>query len=86
MNNALARYRLFQVSSQILENLLLALLDFEQDRLRHFDCGPAANGPYAPPGLSQIAYALLREKHLVISLNHGSSGSTTPRIRKLPDV
>src|ERR1035437_4042608 len=31
----LARYRLFQVSAQILEDLLLALLDFEQDRRRH---------------------------------------------------
>ena len=31
----LARYRLFQVSTQILEDFLLALLNFEEDRLRH---------------------------------------------------
>src|ERR1039457_6102253 len=34
----------------------------------------------------QIADALLREQHLVVGLNHGSSSSTIPRVRKLLEV
>jgi hypothetical protein len=35
---------------------------------------------------SQIGDALLREQHLAVSLNHGSSSSTIPRLRKLLEV
>ena len=75
----LARHWLFQISAQILENLLFPLLDFEQDGLRH-------------PGIvlsrmdltrlqkdsPQIGDAFLREHHLVVALNH-SSNSAIPR-------
>jgi hypothetical protein len=80
----LAREGLFQVSAQVLEDLLLALLELKQDRLGHasiiltrmylarFQENPV-----------KIGDALLREQHLVIGLNHGNSSSTIPRFRKL---
>jgi hypothetical protein len=83
----LARYRLLRVCGQILEDLLLALLDFEQDRLRHSSVvlprmGLAGRQEDSP----QIADALLREEHLVVALNHGASSSTIPRFRKLLEI
>jgi hypothetical protein len=35
---------------------------------------------------AKVANALLREQHLVVGLNHGSSSSTIPRFRKLLEV
>jgi len=36
----LARYRVFRISGQVLKNLLLSLLDFEQNRLSHSQVVP----------------------------------------------
>jgi len=83
----LARYRLFQVSAQILEDLLLALLDFEQDRLRHSSVVlPRMDLARLQEDSPQIGDRFLREQHLVIGLNHRSSSSTIPRFRKLLEV
>src|SRR5450759_5311831 len=77
LRTGLARYRLFQVSAQILEDLLLTLLDFEQDRLRHSGVVPRRMDlARLQEDSPQIADALLREQHLVVGLNHGSSSST----------
>jgi hypothetical protein len=65
---------------------LLALLDFDQGRLRHpgtvlprMDLAPLQeNSP-------QVGDTSLRERHLVVGLNHGSSDSAVPRFRKLPE-
>jgi hypothetical protein len=35
---------------------------------------------------AKVANALLREEHLVVRLNHGSTSSTIPRFRKLLEV
>jgi hypothetical protein len=87
VRTGLARYRLFQVSAQILEDLLLALLDFEQDRLRHSSVVlPRMDLARLEEDSPQIADALLREQHLFVGLNHGSSSSTIPRFRKLLEV
>ena len=75
----LARHWLFQISAQILKNLLFPLLDFEQDGLRH------ASIVLSRMHLSrfqqdspQIGDTFLREHHLVVALNHSSS-SAIPR-------
>jgi hypothetical protein len=76
----LARYRLFQVSTQILEDFLLALLDFKKDRLRQSRVVlPRMNCARLQEDPAEIAHALLRDKHLVVGLNHGSTSSTIPR-------
>ena len=83
----LVRCRSFQVAAQILTDLLATLLDFEQDRLRHSSV--VLTRMYLPrlqKNSPQIADALLREQHLVVGLDHGSSSSTIPRFRKLLDV
>src|SRR5713226_6498018 len=80
--SGLTRYRLFQVSAQILENLLLTLLNFEQNRLGHSSIVlPRMNFASLQEDSTQIADALLREKHLFVGLYHGSSSSTIPRFR-----
>src|ERR1019366_1160237 len=83
----LARYRLLQIAAQILHDLLLTLLNFEQDRLRHSSV--VLTRMYLSrlqEDSPQVADALLREQHLVVGLDHGSSSSTIPRFRKLLDV
>src|ERR1039457_1852965 len=85
--SGLACYRLFQVSAQILEDLLLSLLDFEQDRLRHSSVVlPRMDLARLQEDSPQIGDRLLREQHLVVGLNHRSSSSTIPRFRKLLEV
>jgi len=87
LKEGLARERLFQISAQILEDFLLALLDFEQDRLGHASVVlPGMDLARPQEDSSQIGDALLREQHLAVSLNHGSSSSTIPRLRKLLEV
>src|SRR5450759_4145487 len=87
LRTGLARYRLFQVSAQILEDLLLTLLDFEQDRLRHSSVVPRRMDlARLQEDFPQIANALLREQHLVVSLDHGNSSFTIPRFRKFLEV
>ena len=82
-HRGLTRYRLFQISAQILQNLLLTLLDLEQNRLGHSSVVlPRMNFARLQEDYSQIADALLREQHLFVRLNHGSSRSTIPRFRK----
>jgi hypothetical protein len=79
----LARYRLFQVSAQILKDLLFALLDLDQDRFRHASVvQPRMDFARLQEDSPQIGDALLRNQHLVVGLNHGSSSSTIPGIRK----
>ena len=83
----LARYRLLQVCAEVLENLLLALLDLKQDRFCHASI-VLARMDFAgfQEDSAKVANALLREQHLVVGLNHGSSSSTIPRFRKLLEV
>src|SRR5471030_975437 len=82
--NSLTRYGLFQVSAQILENLLLTLLDFEQDGLGHSSIVlPRMNFARLQEDCAQVSDALLGEQHLFVGLNHGNSNSTIPRFRKL---
>ena len=82
----LARHRLFQISAQILENLLFPLLDFEQDRLRHPSIvPPRMDLTRLQKDSPQIGDAFLREHHLVVALNHSSS-SSIPRFRKSLEV
>jgi hypothetical protein len=76
VRNGLTRYRLFQVSAKILEDVLLTLLDFEQDRLRHASVVvPRMDLARLQKDPPQIVDALLRKQHLVVGLNHGSSSS-----------
>src|SRR5882724_10250921 len=76
----LARNRLFQIPAQILEDLLLSLLNFEQDRFSYSGVIlPWMDLPRLQQNFSQIRNALLREQHLVVGLNHGNSSSTIPR-------
>ncbi len=82
-----ARYGLSQIPAQILQDLLLALLDFEQDRL----CHPSVvlsrmDLPRLQKDSPQIGDAFLRKQHLVVALNHVSSSSTIPRFRKLLEI
>jgi hypothetical protein len=75
---------LFQFSAEKLEDLLLALLYFEQDRLGHSSVIPARMDlARLQEDSPQIGDALLRKQHLVVGLNHGSFTSTIPRFRKL---
>lgn len=83
----LARYWLFQVSGQILQDVLFALLDFKQDGFRHPSVvlsGMHLTG--LQQDFPQIRDAFLREQHLVVGLNHGNSNSTIPRFPKLLEV
>ncbi len=83
----LARYRLLEVCAQVLENLLLALLDFKQDGFCHASIVLARMDLAGfQKDSAKVANALLREEHLVVSLNHGSTSSTIPRFRKLLEV
>lgn len=83
----LARYRLFQVSTQILEDFLLALLNFKEDRFRHPRVIlPRMDFTRLQEDPAKIANALLRDQHLVVGLNHGSTNSTIPRFRKSLEV
>ena len=76
----LARYRLFQISAQICEDLLVALLDLEQDRLRHASIvRPRMDLAGLQADSAQVCDALLCDQHLVVGLNHGNSSSTIPR-------
>jgi len=83
----LARQWLFEAAAQILENFLLALLDFEEDWFRELKvvfrrmnfAGFQQDSP-------QVGYALLRKQHLIVGLDHISSSSTIPRFRKVRDV
>ena len=82
----LTRYG-FQVPAQILEDLLLALLNFEEDRFCHSSVVlPRMDLARLQEDSAKVANALLREQYLVIGLNHGSSDSTIPRYRKLLEV
>src|SRR5580704_9081309 len=83
----LAGYRLSHVAAQVCEDLLVALLDFEQDRLRHASVvGPRMDLASLQEDSPQVGDTLLRHKHLVVGLNHDSSSSTIPRFRKLLEV
>ena len=83
----LARYRLFQIPTQILKDLLLTLLNFEEDRFRHSRVVlPRMDFARLQEDSVEIAHALLRDEHLVVGLNHGSTNSTIPRFRKLLEV
>lgn len=84
---SLARYGLFQVAAEVLENFLLALLNFEQDRFCH-SCIVLLRMDLTrlQEDSAEVPNALLREQHLIVSLNHGSSSSTIPRFRKLREV
>ena len=58
----LARYRLFQVPTQILEDFLLALLNFKEDRFRHPRVIlPRMDFPRLQENPAKIANALLRD-------------------------
>ena len=75
----LARYRLFQIPTQILKDLLLTLLNFEEDRFRHSRVVlPRMDLARLQEDSVEIAHALPRDEHLVIGLNHGS---TNPQYR-----
>jgi hypothetical protein len=78
---------LFQFSAKKLEDLLLALLYFEQDRFGHSSVVPARMDlARLQEDSAKVANALLREQHLVVGLNHGSFTSTIPRFRKLLEI
>jgi len=80
----LARYWLFQFSDEKFEDLLLALLHFEQDRLGHSGVILARMDlARLQEDSPQIGDASLRKQHLVVGLNHGSFTSTVPRFPKL---
>jgi hypothetical protein len=68
---------LFHVSAQILENRLLALLDFQKDwfgqsQIVCLRLNLASLQQYSP----QVGNALLREQHLIVGLNYGNSNSS----------
>src|ERR1700733_6650097 len=87
VSGRLARYGLFQVTAKVFENLLFALLNFEQDRFCHSSVVlPRMDLACLQEDSAKVANALLREQHLVVGLNHGSSSSTIPRFRKLLEV
>ena len=76
----LARYRLFQVSTQILEDFLLALLNFQEDRFRHSRVVlRRMDFARLQEDSAEIVHTFLRGQHLVVGLNHGSTNSTIPR-------
>jgi hypothetical protein len=80
----LARQWLFEAAAQILENLLLALLNFEEDWFREpqviFRRMNLASFQQDSP---QVGYTLLSNQHLIIGLDHIISSSTIPRFRVL---
>lgn len=58
----LARYGLFQVPTQIFEDFLLALLNFEQNRFRHSSVVlPRMDFACLEEDPAKIAHALLRD-------------------------
>ena len=78
---------MFQVSAQILENLLLTLLDFKKDwfgqsQIVCLRMNLAGLQEYSP----QVGNALLSKQHLIVGFNHGNSNSTIPRFRKVLEV
>ena len=76
----LAGYRLCQVSTQILEDFLLALLNFQEDRFRHSRVVlRRVDFARLQENSAEIAHAFLRNQHLLVGLNHGSTNSTIPR-------
>jgi hypothetical protein len=80
----LARYLLFQISAQILEDVLLTLLYFEQNGLRHPSVVlPRMNFARLQEDSPQIGDALLREQHLVFSLNQLNSNSHNTAFSKV---
>ena len=84
---ALARQWLFEAAAQILENLLLALLDFEDDWFREPQLvSRRMNFASFQQDSPEVGYALLRKQHLIVGLDHISSSSTIPRFRKVRDV
>jgi hypothetical protein len=63
------------------------LLNFEQDRFCHSSVVPLRMDlARLQEDSAKVANALLREQHLVVGSNHGSSSSTIPRFRKLLEV
>jgi hypothetical protein len=83
----LARYRLSKIPAQILKDLLIALLDFEQDRFRHPSVVLSRmHFARLQEDFPQIGYAFLREQHLFVGLKDRRSGSTIPRFSKLREV
>jgi hypothetical protein len=64
----LARYWLFQVSAQVLEDLLLALLDLKQNGLRHTRVVLSRMDlTRFQKDSPQISDAFLRKHHLIVS-------------------
>jgi hypothetical protein len=83
----LPRDRLLQFSAEKFEDLLLALLYFEQNRFRHSSIVlPRMDLARLQKDSQQIGYALLREQHLVVGLNHASLNSTILRFRKFLEI
>ena len=80
----LAGYLFFEVLTQILKDFALALLDFEENRRCHSRVVlPWVDFSSLEENPAQIGNALLRDEHLIVRLNHGSSSSTIPRFPKL---
>ena len=76
----LARYRLFQVTTQIFEDFLLTLLNFQEDRFRHSRVVlRRMDFARLQENSAEIAHAFLRDQHLVVGLNHNNTNSTIPR-------
>jgi hypothetical protein len=78
---------LFQVPAQKLEDFLLASLDFKEDRFRHPRVVlTGMDVSRLEEHSAEIGHTLLPGQHLVVGLNHGSTGSTIPRFPKFLEV
>jgi hypothetical protein len=82
-----AAYWLFQIPAQILENVLFASLDVEQDGLRHSSVVLSRmHLARFQENFPQIGDAFLRQQHLSVGLDHFNSSSTIQRFPKLLEV
>jgi hypothetical protein len=68
---------LFDAAAQILQNLLLALLYFEENRFR--ETGGILRGMNLArfqEDLPRVSHAFLTKQHLLVGIDHGNSNST----------